>query len=208
MQRQYIGDWQILNHIILDLVSDNILNIIWLLRFTIYKIYWKKSLLFKLKLGLYFSASSYGYSVDPSFGGKSVFSPGFEEKLTFPPPSYSPNKLPGAPAPDHKPIFERMPAPVAAYSSKFGAVPTGYPAKTNNLVERFRWRFVDYEFPSEEARYAAIAQGAYIPENNLPVGIELWQDKMFISVPRWAGGKYELVFIILSYTIILSCVNK
>lgn len=138
-----------------------------------------------------FSASSHGYSVDPSFGGKSVFSPGFGGKVDYDPPQSYPsfNKVPSYPTPDNKPIFEDMPPLAAAHPSRFGAVPVGYPSKTNNLVERFRWRFVDYEFPSEEARYAAIAQGLYIPENNLPVGIELWQDKIFVSVPRWAAGK-------------------
>lgn len=74
----------------------------------------------------------------------------------------------------------------------------GYPqvsAPSKNLVERFRWRFVDYAWPSEDMRQEALARGLYQPQNNLPVGIEVWQDKMFISVPRWAPGNQHYINI-------------
>lgn len=74
----------------------------------------------------------------------------------------------------------------------------GYPqvsAPSKSLVERFRWRFVDYAWPSEDMRQDALARGFYQPQNNLPVGIEVWQDKMFISVPRWAAGNQHYINI-------------
>ncbi|KAL1138491.1 hypothetical protein AAG570_008554 [Ranatra chinensis] len=56
------------------------------------------------------------------------------------------------------------------------------------LREVFRWKQLDYEFPTEEARQAAIQSGNFIQEHNLPLGIEVWNDKVFITVPRWRPG--------------------
>lgn len=56
------------------------------------------------------------------------------------------------------------------------------------LKERFSWKAVDYEYPDEFTKQNDILTGAYIPENNLPVGIEVWKNKLFVSVPRWREG--------------------
>lgn len=56
------------------------------------------------------------------------------------------------------------------------------------LQEHFQWNAIDYEFPSEAMRIHALQTGRFKPENNLPVGIEIWRDKMFITVPRWREG--------------------
>lgn len=58
------------------------------------------------------------------------------------------------------------------------------------LFEKFAWKSLDYEFPNAQVRQAAIANGDYIPENNLPVGIAVWNDIMFITVPRWRKGMF------------------
>lgn len=34
----------------------------------------------------------------------------------------------------------------------------------------------------------AIASGEYVQANNLPVGLEIWRNKLFITVPRWKAG--------------------
>lgn len=39
--------------------------------------------------------------------------------------------------------------------------------------EVFGWGQVDFAYPSDQARQAAIADGTFIPENNLPLGIEV-----------------------------------
>ncbi|XP_050514591.1 protein yellow isoform X2 [Diabrotica virgifera virgifera] len=56
------------------------------------------------------------------------------------------------------------------------------------LQEHFQWNILDYEFPTEAIRRNALLTGRFKPENNLPVGMEIWQDKLFISVPRWKEG--------------------
>lgn len=59
---------------------------------------------------------------------------------------------------------------------------------TYKLQEHFEWNILDYEYPTEKARIQALKTGRLIPENSLPVGMELWRDKVFVSVPRWRPG--------------------
>lgn len=59
---------------------------------------------------------------------------------------------------------------------------------TLKLQEVFAWNILDYHFPDEHTRMREIRTKRFIPENNLPVGIEIWQDKLFVSVPRWSAG--------------------
>lgn len=58
------------------------------------------------------------------------------------------------------------------------------------LQEHFSWRVIDFEYASDKERKDAIQAQQYLPMNNLPVAIEVWRDKMFITVPRWRAGKY------------------
>ncbi|XP_046674206.1 protein yellow-like [Homalodisca vitripennis] len=155
---------------------------------------------------VYASAPSFGgksvYAPAPSFGGKSVYAPApsFGGKSVYAPASIFGGKSVYTPAPSFggKSVYAPSPSYVAAPAPSYVSAPTpapGYypglssaPSKSGSLVERFRWRFIDYDFPSAEERYAAMAQQLYIPENNLPVGIEIWNNKLFVSVPRWAAG--------------------
>lgn len=52
------------------------------------------------------------------------------------------------------------------------------------LKEKFKWREVSFAWPSEDAKVAALNSGKYIVHNNLPLGLERWRDKLFITVPR------------------------
>ncbi|XP_022904268.1 protein yellow [Onthophagus taurus] len=56
------------------------------------------------------------------------------------------------------------------------------------LKEQFAWNQLDYAYPSFDERQEALRTGRFVPENNLPVGIEIWGDKLFVSVPRWRVG--------------------
>lgn len=58
----------------------------------------------------------------------------------------------------------------------------GFAAK---LQEKFKWKEVSYAWPSEQAKEEAITSGRYKAENNLPLGLDLWKDKLFITVPRY-----------------------
>jgi hypothetical protein len=65
----------------------------------------------------------------------------------------------------------------------------GLSSSAYKLEERFNWRELDWVFPNPAEKSRAIASGDYIPRNGLPVGIERWQNKLFVSVPRWRDGE-------------------
>ncbi|XP_054014757.1 protein yellow-like [Hylaeus anthracinus] len=52
----------------------------------------------------------------------------------------------------------------------------------------YTWDFVDFNFPNDSLRETLISSGDYVPENNMPLGLHLWEDKIFITVPRWKNG--------------------
>ncbi|EFA10662.1 yellow-c precursor [Tribolium castaneum] len=71
------------------------------------------------------------------------------------------------------------------------------------LDEVFAWNELTFAWPSEEAKENAVKSGEYVPENNLPLGLGRWKDKLFVTVPRWKSG----VAASLNY-ISLSSANK
>ncbi|XP_031334671.1 protein yellow isoform X2 [Photinus pyralis] len=56
------------------------------------------------------------------------------------------------------------------------------------LKEIFAWNYFDFAYPTDQDRYNAMLNGDYIPANGLPVGIEIWNNKMFVTLPRWKEG--------------------
>jgi hypothetical protein len=69
------------------------------------------------------------------------------------------------------------------------AVLFGLTQATYKLNEEFSWKQLDFVFPTEQMKQEALAKGDYIPTNGLPVGIEHYQNKLFVSVPRWRNGE-------------------
>lgn len=67
------------------------------------------------------------------------------------------------------------------------------------LQERYSWNQLDFVFPSQQMKDIAIASGNYIPQNALPVGIEHWGNKLFVTVPRWKDGKTQEIISIFWY---------
>ena len=63
--------------------------------------------------------------------------------------------------------------------SSFGRAP---------ILEKFAWKIMDYAYPSRADRQEAIHTGDFHPENVLPVGIEIWRNKLFVTTPRWKQG--------------------
>ncbi|OAD55981.1 Protein yellow [Eufriesea mexicana] len=68
---------------------------------------------------------------------------------------------------------------IQRWGSQFGQAP---------LLERFFWRSLDFAYPDETSRTVAMMKGEFVPENALPVGIEIWRNKLFVTVPRWRNG--------------------
>ncbi|CAG9773982.1 unnamed protein product [Ceutorhynchus assimilis] len=52
----------------------------------------------------------------------------------------------------------------------------------------YRWKTLDFYYPTEEEKFEAIAKGDFVPENNLPLGIEVYKDRIFLSMPKWKAG--------------------
>lgn len=59
---------------------------------------------------------------------------------------------------------------------------------TTKLQEVFSWNILDFYYPNEQMKMNDLYTKRFVPENNLPVGIEIWGDKLFMSVPRWMNG--------------------
>lgn len=53
---------------------------------------------------------------------------------------------------------------------------------------RFAWKQMDYSWPSPQARKDAIESGLFVQENNLPLGLARWKNKLFITIPKWKNG--------------------
>lgn len=53
------------------------------------------------------------------------------------------------------------------------------------LEDVFQWNELSFNWPDEMTKDAAIKSGKYVPENNLPLGLGRWHDKLFVTVPRW-----------------------
>lgn len=58
----------------------------------------------------------------------------------------------------------------------------------DNLTVAFEWKVLDFLYPSEDARREAISSSSFIPENNIPVGVEVSGDRLFMTIPRWKNG--------------------
>lgn len=59
----------------------------------------------------------------------------------------------------------------------------------DNLRVAYQWNQIDYEFPGgSDDRTEAIRSGAYVPENVIPVGLEVYKKRLFLTLPRWKSG--------------------
>lgn len=70
-------------------------------------------------------------------------------------------------------------------STLFLAVPCD--SANTRLTGVFNWTVISYRMSQEEKK-AAVESGRYVPENNLALGIERWNSKLFITVPRFKPG--------------------
>ncbi|CAL7951443.1 unnamed protein product [Xylocopa violacea] len=61
-------------------------------------------------------------------------------------------------------------------------------AKCQDFKIIHAWNYVEYNFPNDTIQDTLISNGDYIPENNMPLGMHIWDDKVFVTVPRWKSG--------------------
>lgn len=76
------------------------------------------------------------------------------------------------------------------------AATVGVVQANDNLRVAFQWKQVDFNYPSEALRRAALASGSFVPENVIPVGLEVYKSRLFLTLPRWRTGvPASLVYI-------------
>ncbi|XP_072932016.1 dopaminechrome tautomerase-like [Epargyreus clarus] len=68
--------------------------------------------------------------------------------------------------------------------------PQSVPADTDTppFNTLYKWKQVDFEFPSPRHRSEALATGKFVPENVLPLGLEVWGPRVFVTIPSWRQG--------------------
>lgn len=52
----------------------------------------------------------------------------------------------------------------------------------------YYWKQLDFAFPSEYDRRRALDTGDYVQKNNLPLGLEVYRDRVFVTMPKWKPG--------------------
>lgn len=67
---------------------------------------------------------------------------------------------------------------------------TGCALVQAKMEQKYLWQELDFAWPSEEAKMTAITSGRYKAEHNLPLGLDIWQDKLFITVPRYVDRSH------------------
>lgn len=83
----------------------------------------------------------------------------------------------------HTRRMSRLVVTVAVLAALHGAL-----AVNERMKEALAWKALDFQYPTPAAKEAAVKSGEYIPENNNPLGLEVWNDKVFVTVPRWKNG--------------------
>ncbi|XP_048482930.1 protein yellow [Plutella xylostella] len=64
-----------------------------------------------------------------------------------------------------------------------------FPDVTEDAAQTlYQWKQIDFAFPSAQARQLAIQNGQYIRSSVIPLGVERWKERVFVSTPRWKRG--------------------
>ncbi|XP_037042211.1 protein yellow [Bradysia coprophila] len=58
----------------------------------------------------------------------------------------------------------------------------------DNLRVAYQWNEIDFEYRSAQDREEAINERSFIPGHVVPVGLEVYKTRLFITLPRWKSG--------------------
>lgn len=64
----------------------------------------------------------------------------------------------------------------------------GHVHSNDNLRVAYEWKEIDFKYASPEERWSAIENFDFKPENVIPFGIEVYQSRLFVTLPRWHEG--------------------
>lgn len=63
-----------------------------------------------------------------------------------------------------------------------------YVTCNDNLQIAYQWKQIDFEFRNDQDRHEAMENGTFIPANIIPMGLEVYQNRLFMTMPRWKNG--------------------
>ncbi|KDR24270.1 protein yellow-like isoform X2 [Zootermopsis nevadensis] len=66
--------------------------------------------------------------------------------------------------------------------------PASASKENSRLQELYLWKTVDFKYPSDARRQEAIRSGSFKPQNNVPLGLEVWKNRIFVTFPKWRDG--------------------
>lgn len=58
----------------------------------------------------------------------------------------------------------------------------------DNFKSKYKWNLLDFEYETPQERIDAIENGSFIPENIIPTGIDVNDNRLFLSLPRLKTG--------------------
>lgn len=58
----------------------------------------------------------------------------------------------------------------------------------DNLRVAFEWKEIDFKYENAEARWTAIENHEFRPDNVIPFGLEVYRSRMYVALPRWRNG--------------------
>lgn len=58
----------------------------------------------------------------------------------------------------------------------------------NKLQTIYQWQKIDFKYTNADQRQAAIDSKAFIPENVIPAAMEIYKDRLFLTLPRLKPG--------------------
>ncbi|XP_017857521.1 PREDICTED: protein yellow [Drosophila arizonae] len=64
----------------------------------------------------------------------------------------------------------------------------GVAVAKDNLRVAYEWREMDFQYDSPDQRWSAIERGAFKPANVIPFGLEVYRQRLFVTLPRWRNG--------------------
>lgn len=80
-------------------------------------------------------------------------------------------------------VLAPHPNAISSYAAEQPPLEQSGPFKT-----LYYWKQLDFEYPSKRLKKDAIANGDFIQENNLPLGLEVYEDRVFVTMPKWKNG--------------------
>lgn len=58
----------------------------------------------------------------------------------------------------------------------------------NNLQIKYEWKAINFMYPNDSMRSAAISSEAFIPANVIPTALDVHENRLFLALPRLKRG--------------------